>query len=50
MPAILVELGYLTNPEQAKMLPSDAFQNAVVQALFEAVVKFRDTWAPGGTH
>jgi N-acetylmuramoyl-L-alanine amidase len=50
MPAILVELGYLTNPEQAKMLASDAFQNAIVQALFEAVVKYRDTWSPGGTH
>jgi len=50
MPAILVEMGYLTNPEQAKTLPSDAFQNAVVQALFDAVVKYRDTWSPGGTH
>jgi N-acetylmuramoyl-L-alanine amidase len=50
MPAILVELGYLTNPEQAKTLVSDAFQNAVVQALFEAVVKYRDTWSGGGTH
>ena len=50
MPAILVELGYLTNPEQAKTIVSDAFQNAVVQALFEAVVKFRDTWPGGGTH
>jgi len=50
MPAILVEMGYLTNPEQAKTIPSDAFQNAVVQALFEAVVKYRDTWSPGGTH
>jgi N-acetylmuramoyl-L-alanine amidase len=50
MPAILVEVGYLTNPEQAKTLIGDAFQNAVVQALFDAVVKFRDTWSPGGTH
>ena len=48
MPAVLVELGYLTNPEQAKMLGSDAFQNLMVQALFEAIVKFRDT-LPGGT-
>jgi N-acetylmuramoyl-L-alanine amidase len=50
MPAILVELGYLTNPEQAKLLAGDGFQNAVVQALFEAIVKFRDTLPGGGTH
>jgi N-acetylmuramoyl-L-alanine amidase len=47
MPAVLVELGYLTNAEQAKLLGSDAFQNGVVQSLFDAVVKFRDT-LPGG--
>jgi len=50
MPAILVELGYLTNAEQAKMLGSDSFQNGVAQALFEAIVKFRDTLPGGGTH
>ena len=48
MPAVLVELGYLTNPDQAKVLGSDAFQNAVVQALFDAIVKFRDTLPGGG--
>jgi N-acetylmuramoyl-L-alanine amidase len=49
MPAILVELGYLTNADQAKMLGSDAFQNVVAQALFDAIVKFRDTLPGGGT-
>ena len=50
MPAILIELGYLTNPEQAKLLGGDAFQNAVVQALFDAIVRYRDTLPGGGTH
>ena len=50
MPAVLVEMGYLTNPEQAKLLAGDAFQNAVVQALFDAIVRFRDTLPGGGTH
>jgi N-acetylmuramoyl-L-alanine amidase len=50
MPAILVELGYLTNAEQAKMLASEPFQNTVAQALFDAIVKFRDTLPGGGTH
>ncbi len=49
MPAVLVELGYLTNPDQAKLLAGDAFQNTVVQALFDAIVRFRDTLPGGGT-
>jgi N-acetylmuramoyl-L-alanine amidase len=49
MPAVLIELGYLTNPEQAKLLTGDAFQNAAVQAIVEAVVRFRDSTAAGGT-
>ena len=49
MPAVLVEMGYLTNPEQAKLLAADGFQTSVVQALLEAIVKFRDTLPAGGT-
>jgi N-acetylmuramoyl-L-alanine amidase len=49
MPAVLIELGYLTNAEQAKLLFGDAFQNAIVQSLFDAIVKFRDTVSAGGT-
>jgi N-acetylmuramoyl-L-alanine amidase len=49
MPAVLVEIGFLTNPEQAAMLTSAEFQNTAVQALFDAIVKFRDLLALGGT-
>ena len=49
MPAVVIEMGYLTNAEQAKMLQGDAFQNALVTALYDAIVKFRDTIASGGT-
>jgi N-acetylmuramoyl-L-alanine amidase len=49
MPAVLIEVGYLTNPEQATQLTTDAFQNALVQSLYDAVVKLRDTLAAGGT-
>jgi N-acetylmuramoyl-L-alanine amidase len=42
MPAVLVELGYLSNPEQEKLLTGDAFQRTFVQAFYDAVVKFRD--------
>ena len=42
MPAVLVELGFITNPEQERQLSSDAFQASVVQALVESIVRFRD--------
>jgi N-acetylmuramoyl-L-alanine amidase len=48
MPAVLIEMGYLTNAEQAKQLAGDGFQNAIVQALFDAIVRFRDSLPGGG--
>jgi N-acetylmuramoyl-L-alanine amidase len=43
MPAVLIELGYLSNPEQEKLLAADAFQGTFVQAVYDAVVRFRDS-------
>ncbi len=48
MPAVLIELGYVTNPDQEKLLTSDTFQGAFVQGLYDAVVRFRDSMS-GGT-
>ena len=45
MPAVLVEIGFITNAEQEKLLASDDFQNAIVQGLVEAVARFRDARA-----
>ena len=42
MPAVLIEMGYLTNPDQEKQLALAEFQNTLVQSLVDAVVKFRD--------
>lgn len=42
MPAVLVEIGFITNPQQEDQLGSDAFQTSVVQALVDSVVRFRD--------
>ena len=46
MPAVLVELGFMTNPEQERQLTSDAYQASIVEALVEAVVRFRDRRGP----
>jgi N-acetylmuramoyl-L-alanine amidase len=43
MPAVLVEMGFISNPEQEKQLGSDAFQSSIVQALVDSIVRFRDS-------
>ena len=42
MPAALVEMGFISNPEQEAQLASPAFQNAVVDGLLRSIVRFRD--------
>lgn len=42
MPAVLIEMGFLTNPSQESQLASDGYQNAVVQSIVDAVIQFRD--------
>jgi N-acetylmuramoyl-L-alanine amidase len=49
MPAVLVEMGFVTNPQQERQLVADEFQNRVVQGLYAAIVRFRDApTAPPG--
>jgi N-acetylmuramoyl-L-alanine amidase len=45
MPAVLVEVGFITNPEQERQLATDRFQTAIVRALVNGVVRFRDARA-----
>jgi N-acetylmuramoyl-L-alanine amidase len=40
-------MGYLTNDEQEARMAGAEFQNTLVQAVFDAVLKFRDTLAAG---
>jgi N-acetylmuramoyl-L-alanine amidase len=42
MPAVLIEMGYLSNPEEEQLLISGNFQNSFALALTEAVAVFRD--------
>jgi N-acetylmuramoyl-L-alanine amidase len=42
MPAVLFEMGYLSNPDEEKQLVSAEFQNSIAQAVTEAIIAFRD--------
>jgi N-acetylmuramoyl-L-alanine amidase len=41
MPAALLEVAYLTNPEQAALAGREDFRNTIAQALYDAVVRYR---------
>ncbi len=41
MPAVLVEIGYLSNAGQEQALAGGAFQDQIAQGLFDAIVQFR---------
>ena len=43
MPAVLVEMGFLTNVDQERQLAGAEFQSSLVQAITEAVITFRDS-------
>ncbi len=47
MPAVLVELGFLSNPAQAERLASASFQETLAQALFQSVVRYRASLRDG---
>ncbi|MBA3232087.1 MAG: N-acetylmuramoyl-L-alanine amidase [Acidobacteria bacterium] len=45
MPAVLVEMGFITNQGQEQQLTSEAFQVEIVQALVASVIRFGDARA-----
>lgn len=53
MPSVLVELGYLSNDSEGRLLGREDFQADAADALAEAVVRFFDRYPPGnglGSH
>ena len=42
MPAVLVEMGFISNPDQEGQLMSASFQDEIVDALIASVLRFRD--------
>lgn len=41
MPAVLVEMGFVTNPDEERLLASPAHQASLASALYESLVRFR---------
>jgi N-acetylmuramoyl-L-alanine amidase len=49
MPAVLIEMGFLTNEGEAQRLSASDFQSAFVQAVYDAIGRFRGyLTAPAG--
>jgi len=42
MPAVSIEMGFLSNPDQEKQMNGNDFQAAFAQAVVESLVRFRD--------
>ena len=47
MPAVLVEIGYLSHPEEARLLATPSFQRQAGLALARAVESFLQRYPPG---
>ena len=53
MPAVLVEMAFISNPEEARLLGTSAFQQKIAWSLAQAIDRFFDShehiWAAGPT-
>ena len=47
MPAVLVEMGFISNPDQEAQLTSTRFQTAIVNGLLRSIIRYRDEVARG---
>ena len=47
MPAVVVEMGFISNPDQETQLTSATFQNAIVNGLLRSIIRYREEVARG---
>ena len=47
MPAVLVEVGFVTNPDEARLLSSSAGQEQTARSIFNAVRAYKETYERG---
>ncbi len=46
MPSILAEVGFISNPDEEKLLRKDSYRQSVAEALFQGIKKYVDTRNP----
>ena len=49
IPSILIETGYLTNPDEARRLISSSFQQSIAQAIAQGITNYFFELSPDGT-
>jgi N-acetylmuramoyl-L-alanine amidase len=47
MPSVLVEVGYLSHPDEARLLARRDFQEQTGRAIADAVIRFFERYPPG---
>lgn len=46
MPSILAEVGFISNPEEEKLLKKDSYRQAIAESLYQGVKKYVDARSP----
>jgi N-acetylmuramoyl-L-alanine amidase len=49
MPAVLIEMGFISNADQERQLVTEPFQQSIVQSIVDSIVRFRDAMAAAKT-
>lgn len=44
MPAVLVEVGFISNPQEESLLRTEAYQEKLAEALYRGVLRFKDLY------
>ena len=47
MPAVLVELGFISNPDEERLLTTQDYQQRLAEALYRGVVRYKDLFEAG---
>jgi N-acetylmuramoyl-L-alanine amidase len=42
MPSVLFEIGFISNPEEEKMLNRISYQKRIAQAIYDSIIKFKE--------
>jgi N-acetylmuramoyl-L-alanine amidase len=44
MPAVLVEVGFISNPQEEELLKTHAHQERLAEALYRGILRFKDVY------